>query len=293
MLMSSLTLLILLVIFICIPVLIGTYVYRDAKSRAMNAALWTLIAILAPALIGFIIYLLVRQSYSDMKCPKCQTTVTDQYMACPNCGAKLKAACPNCNTSVETHWKVCPNCANPLPSHYEDVTPPIQKKDRTLSKILLVIVLIPAILFIIALFSFSAFSTTSGGTGVTSLPIDDYIHETGNTQIEQWLESSGADFDQAYALCHEETLIDGQLQVQYLIYMPCLVDMPELSIKTSSGFFGRTVTVDAPAAHGNSGNTLLIVTFTGDAKPKLKLTYDGEKVDCEVTDVDYPLGLSE
>lgn len=55
MLGASVTLVIYLAALICIPVLVGVYVYRDANSRGMNAALWTLIAILAPALIGFII----------------------------------------------------------------------------------------------------------------------------------------------------------------------------------------------------------------------------------------------
>ena len=72
-----------------LPVLVAVYVYRDAKRRKMNAALWTLIAILAPSLIGFIIYLLVRGNYSNLKCPRCGTGVTEQYVVCPKCGVKL------------------------------------------------------------------------------------------------------------------------------------------------------------------------------------------------------------
>ena len=40
----------LMIIVALLPLLIGVYVYRDAKRRGMNAALWTLIAILAPTL---------------------------------------------------------------------------------------------------------------------------------------------------------------------------------------------------------------------------------------------------
>ena len=75
----------LMIIVALLPLLIGVYVYRDAKRRGMNAALWTLIAILAPSLIGFIIYLLVRGNYSNLKCPSCAATVTDQYVECPKC----------------------------------------------------------------------------------------------------------------------------------------------------------------------------------------------------------------
>ena len=79
----------LMIIVALLPLLIGVYVYRDAKRRGMNAALWTLIAILAPSLIGFIIYLLVRGNYSNLKCPRCAATVTEQYVVCPKAQAEL------------------------------------------------------------------------------------------------------------------------------------------------------------------------------------------------------------
>ena len=47
---------VILAIIIIIPVMIGVYVYRDAARRGMNAVLWTLVAVLAPALVGFIVY---------------------------------------------------------------------------------------------------------------------------------------------------------------------------------------------------------------------------------------------
>ena len=82
---SFFTIIFLLVIGLAVPMIIGVYVYRDAKRRNMNAALWTLIAMLAPSLIGFIIYLLVRGNYSNLRCPQCGATVTEQYAACPRC----------------------------------------------------------------------------------------------------------------------------------------------------------------------------------------------------------------
>ena len=64
-------LLVVLAIFVAIPVLVGVYVWRDASRRGMNAPLWTLVAALAPAFIGLIIYLLVRGSWPDLRCPAC------------------------------------------------------------------------------------------------------------------------------------------------------------------------------------------------------------------------------
>ena len=95
---AAVNLLLVISIFTFLPILVGVYVYRDAKRRNMNAPLWTIIAILAPSLIGFIIYLLVRGNYSNLKCPRCDATVTEQYVVCPKCGAKLKPSCPNCST---------------------------------------------------------------------------------------------------------------------------------------------------------------------------------------------------
>ena len=73
---GSFIFLLVLSIGLIVPILIGVYVYRDANRRGMNALMWTLIALFAPSLIGFIIYLLVRSSYSDLECPKCGTTTS-------------------------------------------------------------------------------------------------------------------------------------------------------------------------------------------------------------------------
>ena len=57
-------------IVIAIPVLVGYYVYKDAKKRDMDAVLWTLVAVLVPSLIGLIIYLVVRGNTSTFACPE-------------------------------------------------------------------------------------------------------------------------------------------------------------------------------------------------------------------------------
>lgn len=276
------------VIFIGISTLIGIYVYRDAKGRGMNAALWTLVALLGPALIGFIIYLLVRSSYSSLKCPKCETAVTEQYISCPSCGTKLKAVCPGCASPVEAGWKVCPICAVPLPEHYDDVSAPVQKKDKTLGKILFVIILVPILLIIISIFSFSAVSSSSAQAGITSLPVDDYLQEAGNPEIEEWLNSCGKSYDKAYVLRHISTS-DGQVTTRYLVYMPRLTQYPKIAISPSSGLFGNTLRLDIQDSTQNSGNTLLSITYINDTSPNLKIYYNGQKAACEITDTDNPI----
>jgi len=54
-----LILIVLIVVFYIIALLIAPWVYKDAKKRDMNAAVWLLI-VLVTGCIGCIIYLVVR-----------------------------------------------------------------------------------------------------------------------------------------------------------------------------------------------------------------------------------------
>src|SRR3972149_2094240 len=58
------------------------YVNVDAKRRAMNRTTWTLIVILVPNAIGFIIYFLMRSPIQD-KCPQCATMIDSRANFCP------------------------------------------------------------------------------------------------------------------------------------------------------------------------------------------------------------------
>jgi hypothetical protein len=289
------SILILAVFFICLPITVGIYVYRDAKSRHMNAPLWTLISILAPALTGFIIYLLVRGSYPNTTCPSCGTPVSGQFVSCPRCGAKLKAACPNCHTPVEESWHICPMCGSVLPEQMPDYTPPVQKKDRTLGKILLAVLIVPILLLGAALLAFGRFSSAPhvGGAGVTSLPASEYLQEVPNPQIEQWLAACANSPGQTFVLRHESLSSQGEKLVRYLIYMPQAGELPQISIQNHAGLFGDSVTLDVRSESGDRGNTLILASFTGDPSPKLKLSYGGQPVDFQMTEVDYPLGLTD
>jgi RNA polymerase subunit RPABC4/transcription elongation factor Spt4 len=92
------------------------YVYRDAKRRGMNAALWTLLVLILSGgyfLIGLIIYLLVREPL-PYTCPQCAATVNARFNFCPNCKYNLHPACPQCQREVDDSDKFCPYCATEL-----------------------------------------------------------------------------------------------------------------------------------------------------------------------------------
>ena len=104
-----------LYIIIAIPICIGLFVYHDAKSRGMEAILWTLAAVLIPYCIGLIIYLVVRYNHSANRCYRCGANVKDTYTLCPQCGVELKAKCPSCNAYIEPDWRLCAHCGTELP----------------------------------------------------------------------------------------------------------------------------------------------------------------------------------
>lgn len=89
------------------------YINRDAKRRGMNSALWTLIAILVPYLIGVIIYFLVREPLL-YNCPACSASVSARFNFCPNCKLNLRPSCPQCKREVRSEDKYCPYCAEEL-----------------------------------------------------------------------------------------------------------------------------------------------------------------------------------
>ena len=273
-------LLMYLLVILCVWVLPGVYVYRDAKSRGMQAVLWTLITVLTPAFLGFIIYLLVRGSYSNLRCPGCGEPVKEQYVVCPGCGKKLRAVCPSCSAPVEAGWKVCPWCAAPLPELFTDVSSPVQRKDRGLGKILAAVILLPLFFLAVLLLNVSGGGANSGVTGATGMcqvQVGEYLQECGNPQVEAWFREAGSEYDAAYVLKYEEE-DQGQVNTQYLIYLPRLSGDAQKAVGASAGLFGRTVRVELTEGRESGGDSFLWVESQGDSAPRLKLSYNGKNV---------------
>ena len=283
----------IMLLLLTVPVLIGVYVYRDAKRRGMNAALWTLIAVFAPSLIGFIIYLLVRGSYSDLKCPRCDTRVNDTYVVCPRCGAKLRPGCPNCGTAVESDWKVCPKCAQPLPTMQDDIVYPIRPKDKSLWKILVAIILIPLLLIFVAGLSFSAVSS-GGSSSLMVLPFEEYyndqeIPDSTKEYVQKWVEGLPEEDNTAYALCYGWDYMDGsdKRDYLYLIHIPGYGCANQNGFGYEQGLFSASFKLDLVGGSTEDGFYSTAVNAGKKAAPKLKITVDGVKYDVKMEMVDF------
>ncbi|MBQ9119533.1 MAG: zinc ribbon domain-containing protein [Lachnospiraceae bacterium] len=275
-----------LFILLLIPILIGVYVYRDAGRRGMNAVLWTLVAILAPSLIGFIIYLLVRNSYSTLKCPQCDAPVTEQYIACPQCGIKLRASCPSCAAPIEPDWMVCPRCTQPLTDYHESFAAPVRPKDKGLGKILLAVILIPLVV-ILLMFTLFSFTGSESSLGSASMSIDYYL-ETCDADVSEWLLDLPQSTDTAYVLEYK-TKQNGQKFTQYLVYFAPLTAESSYSLGSGNNPFKNVVQIDIEASDITDGESVLLITSIDKDYAELKITYAGKKVNCEIAQIDLPL----
>lgn len=284
---------IVMAVIIVLPFIIGVYVYRDARRRGMNAILWTLVSAVAPALIGLIVYLLVRGSYSDLHCPKCDAPVREQFVVCPKCGVKLRASCANCATPVESDWKVCPKCTHPLPEIQTDVQIPVRAKDRSIWKVLAIVIIIPVLLIAILVIGLSI-SFSGGGSSIMKISVEDYFEEMQTegyateaaiaVNVKDWMDSLETEPNHAYALRYNYSTETGN-EYFFLIYVPDAGKWTNSGMEQSSSIFGTTLTLELQ--HTENSECLFNITSSADKAPNLKIVLDGKRIPCDVTTVEY------
>lgn len=282
--------LIALTIIIFLPFIIGVYVYRDANRRGMNAILWAIVAALVPSLIGFLIYLLVRGNYSNLRCPRCDAPVNEQFVICPKCGTKLRPSCPNCATPVEPDWKLCPKCTQPLPEYQTDICAPVKTKDRSIWKVLAIVLIIPTLMIALLFFSMSV-SFSGGSVAIREATISEYYEDMekyGNAEsaekVKALVEDDGLRTDIAYVLQYTYESENGN-QHFLLVYVPGVGKQPNSGIGRSSNIFGTTLTLDLESTNGQG--VLFNIEYSADEAPNLKIKLDGKKIPCGITTVDY------
>ena len=113
------------------------WVRKDARRRIANPSVVLLATLLGaiPPFLGPLIYMLFRPPEyledirerdleikaiesrlggSELKCRVCGCEVEPDFLVCPVCTTKLRAACTACGRPLEPAWQVCPYCETPV-----------------------------------------------------------------------------------------------------------------------------------------------------------------------------------
>ena len=124
---------IMAIMLLLLYVLCIVWVARDAYSRGAVWYVWAIIALVP--IVGVVAYLLLRPPMMQIdhdeqelevalkqrqlmkygECSRCSYPVEANYIACPNCGQRLKNVCSNCRHPLDPTWSICPYCAAPAP----------------------------------------------------------------------------------------------------------------------------------------------------------------------------------
>jgi len=75
---------------VSILIFLGIWTYKDAKSRGLNAPLWTLIVILGSnTMLGLLLYILIGRRESKIICPECSEKTSSKAVYCDHCGRTI------------------------------------------------------------------------------------------------------------------------------------------------------------------------------------------------------------
>lgn len=278
-------------LFLVLPILIGVYVYRDANSRGMNAALWTLIAALAPSGIGLIIYLVVRSDYNSLECPNCKAPILEEYSSCPKCGTSLKAKCTNCGKAIASGWQNCAHCGEPVPADAMIPTLP-KRKDNGLGKILVAVILIPVLIISTLVFGLASFRSghpTSVGS-VDGMRIEDFAE---NKVVSDWLKSCDASGTGIYVLEYQypKDKSSNLNRSNYIVYRTGLSKDVSVAAVGFQNFFKESLRVEYNDSEitGATDYHIYQVDYSTTAKVQLEVLVNGQKADYKLTTSTDPL----
>lgn len=272
----------ILILILCfaIPACIGVYVYRDSKNRRMNPVIWTLLAVLAPGFVGLIIYLVVRVDHSAQSCPQCGAAVSERFAVCPSCGFSLKNNCPRCGMPLEPDWNICPGCANPVPPEMKAQNPVRPKKDKSISWLLVLVVLIPILLCVVLICSITMFRVTDNAV-YSTLGTPEVAKSSvycSNFEMAEWFRNCDAQGKGVYVLT--ETAYEGESTVLTKVLVYRNDGMYDITMDAASRGWFRSpeLTLDC-AFLDDDAYTLSYFEYEGAKAAQITVETDGEEND--------------
>lgn len=84
---------IIMVVCAVVMILVGRWVYKDAKEKGLPKAMWTAVAVLVPGFVGLLIYIVYRADKKAMMvCKSCEREIELNVSFCPFCGYQSPSA---------------------------------------------------------------------------------------------------------------------------------------------------------------------------------------------------------
>lgn len=122
------------------------YVNKDAKKRNMNNVTWIVVTVVGPFLLGFIIYLVIREPIVEYQCPNCGNTLSKNASICSVCKTVIGKVCNVCGFSLNKEWKSCPQCGSQVD---DNASYPVKSygKDSSATVIIVIAAIVGVILF--------------------------------------------------------------------------------------------------------------------------------------------------
>ena len=291
----------LLIICLClvIPVVMGIYVYRDAAGRGMNAALWTLVCLLAPGFIGLIIYLIVRSEHNDLRCSACSRPVKASFAVCPYCGASLKEHCPNCGFAIQPEWVNCPDCGEVIPMELRSDSGTEKKKDKGLKGLLLAVIIIPltlCVLMFLAMCGLTAVRSYGSSSTIFSSSLEDFsLPASVADYYSSWVNECDAAGPGVYMLRSEAgSEYSDEVYSAFLVYCNNGMEVVDVNFDTGGWFTKSTATFLCEDASYDKPARFAFYEYTSNEPCEVKVMLNGKKTEVEITEIDYDMfvGLS-
>lgn len=262
--------------------ILGTYVYKDAKRRQMNPVFWTLLSLLAPGFIGFIIYLVVRTEHSAISCPQCGSPVQERFAVCPSCGFALKNTCPQCAMPLEPGWNICPNCANPIPTEMKRNPAVNPRTDKGLKWLIVLVILIPVLLCLFLIFGLISFTACSNNpsSSLSAVNIEKDAVVCPDMDLNKWYEECRDQEEDIYVLIASENTEEG-VTTKILAYLPHNASCYDAVMDWDEGtLFGRpTVYLNFAQDSGSTKTDMLAYfEYEGNKTPEVKVLINNETV---------------
>ena len=276
-----------------IPLMVGIYVFWDCRRRGMRRLLWVPLSVLLPSLLGFIIYLFLRND-APMRCASCGAHVSMKDTVCVHCGAKLRLVCGTCGAEVEENFVVCPYCEAKLPERKEKIEMPNEEKNG-IGKLVIAMISIPLLLILIVWGSERIGEMMDGGHNLACMSTESYLSSRQSSEIEDWL-ADCTDEDTVYMLRYKTRNDEGDRNTWYLIYAPawkCENAERLWSSASKDGILGTTMSIHLKQGEGGKGSRIFTIRRTGADFQRLRIYLDGKLLEVSVTEVDYHLGVMD